>query len=349
MLDSLARWAPAFDPATGTVIVPLWALAAAATAIIGLVCLFVFTRSGRKGSIGVVARLVLIALVAGATWLAHDLYGFDSAAERRALEARIGELAARALTSGSALACLDATAGETVEASCERAVFATPEATAAAASYVAAQLTLLADASEYARHTGAELSSLANLRRAVELDRFGLAARVLAVRDGCTSQRCEALALLRNAGRVKGNLNAGTYDLYVMRHMAAWPAVPGSPGGATASTVPVASVGDPGSRMAPEPGPQGASVPGPGAKFPLAKLFFPSSESIPAVNIMNAEPNPPAAAGAAEQPAKPPAPPRKPPAANAATAAAHPTPPARPKPPVDLNASTPPVPPVPTQ
>ena len=54
------------------------------------------------------------------------------------------ELTARAIMPGSALACLDAMAGEAVESSCEKALFATPEATAAAVSYVGAQLSLLA-------------------------------------------------------------------------------------------------------------------------------------------------------------------------------------------------------------
>ena len=44
------------------------------------------------------------------------------------------ELAARALVPGSALPCLDAIAGDVVEDACEKAIFASPEATAAAVS-----------------------------------------------------------------------------------------------------------------------------------------------------------------------------------------------------------------------
>jgi hypothetical protein len=346
MLEELVRWVPALEPVTSAVAVPLWGIVAAATALVGLLCLFVFTRSARKGSIGVVARLLLIAIVAGATWIGRDLFGSDNAAERRALDARIAELAARAFTPGSALACLDATAGETVESSCEKAVFATPEATAAAASYVAAQLMLLADVSDYARHSGSDLPALANLRHAVELDRFGLAARVLAVRDGCTAQKCRALALLGNPGRVKANLDAGTYDLYVIRHLAGWPPVPGSPGAANLAASP-ASASPEVARAAPEqPGTAGASAAaGSPARMPLAKLFFPSSESIPAINIMNAEPNAPANAEQSKtQPsgAATPTPPRKPVASS--TPPSHPAPPARQaspqqRPPVDLNAA----------
>src|SRR5262249_13395331 len=267
------------------------------------------------------------------------------------LDARIAELAARALAPGSALACLDGTAGETVESSCEKAVFATPEATAIAASYVAAQLSLLADANDYARRAGSDVPALANLRHALELDRFGLAARVLAVRDGCTSQKCRALALLSNPGRIKANLDAGTYDLYVIRHLANWPAVPGAPNAVNPAAVPAsASTEIPVARAAPEQQPaSGGPIPVAGSpmRMPLAKLFFPSSESIPAINIMNAEPNtgePKTAPSAAATPT----PPRKPIANSTAnsTSPAHPPPPARQapppsqqRPPVDLNAA----------
>ena len=89
----------------------------------------------------IVAALVL-ALLAGVgieRWKAWELAG-----ERQALEARAFELVTRAMAPGSALACLDAVASSTFEEGCEKALFATPESTAAAVSYVAAQLSLLA-------------------------------------------------------------------------------------------------------------------------------------------------------------------------------------------------------------
>jgi hypothetical protein len=346
MLDDLVRWLPALEPVTRTMPVPLWAIVAAGTALIGSICLFAFTRSGREGSIGVVARVVAIAIVASMTWIARDIYGPDSQAERRALEARLGELAARALTPGSALACLDATAGETVEASCEKALFATPEATAAATSYVAAQLAVLADANEFGHGLGLDLPALTNLRHALELDRFGLAARVLAVRDGCTPQNCAALALLHEPSRVKTNLGTGAFDLYVIRHLANWPAVPGSPStaGATASAVP-ARPENPAVQAAPEPprlaSAPAAAPPGTGQRMPLAKLFFPSSESIPAINIMAAEPGAPSNASGTDQAAKTPTPPRKPAAGSPPPAR---TAPAPRRAPAGLNAAAQPAP-----
>lgn len=343
MLETLAHWVPAFDPDTGAVAVPVWAIGATTAALVGvivLICLFAFACAGRKAPISVLARLVLMGLVAAATWVVHDYYGADISADRRALDARIAELAARALTPGSALACLDATAGETVEAACEKTVFATPEATAAAASYVSAQLSLLADASEYSRRSGSDLAALTNLRHALELDRFGIAARVLTVRDGCTPKQCPALAVLHNPARVKANLSAGTFDLYVLRHVASWPAAPGSPNtaGTTAASAAPANPEDPVARTVPEQ-PVRASAPGSSGRYPLAKLFFPSSDSIPAINIMSAEPNAAANSNATDQSAKTPSPspPRKP-AAGPAAAAAPPMPPAR-RPPADPNAS----------
>lgn len=328
MLDILARWLPAFDPVTGTVALPVWATAAAATALIGLICLFAFTRAGREGSIGALARFVLMGLVALATWIGLESYGRDTSAERRALDARLTELTARALMPGSPLACLDATAGDAVEALCEKSVFATPEATAAAVSYVSAQLSLLADATEYVRLSGASYDALTNLRHAAELDRFGLVARVLAVRDGCTPQQCRAFAFLHDPSRVRANLGTGTYDLYVIRHLANWPAVPGSPA-ATASAAPSAPPGSPApvqpTTVASTVGSVGTAAPP--TKMPLASLFFPSSASIPPINIMNPEPTGPESKAAGDQSGKTPASSRKP--AAAATAAHPPVPPPR--------------------
>ncbi len=147
----------------------------------------------------------------------------ERAAERRALTQRYAELSAQALAPGSALACLDGAAGEAVENACEKTVFAGPQATAGAVSYMAARLTLLADALAFARKSDPDFAAaLSGLRRAVELDRFGIAAHVLAVRDGCTAERCAAFALLRDAGVIKANLKAQVFDQYVSRYAADW-------------------------------------------------------------------------------------------------------------------------------
>src|SRR5262245_4732922 len=157
MSDALGRFIPGFDPLTGTFTLPLWT-AGALAALFAVFCMLAFDRAGRDGLVGGVARVALVLVGVCAAWLA--LAGGcrqDATAERRSLTERVGALAARATMPGSPLACLDGTAGETVEAACERALFATPEATAAAVSYVAAQVDLLADASEAARRGAREI------------------------------------------------------------------------------------------------------------------------------------------------------------------------------------------------
>src|SRR5581483_3362850 len=128
---------PGLDPVTGTFVLPLWA-AGALSALFVVFCLLAFGRAGREGMIGAVGRISLVLIGAAVAWVALGrAAGTDVLAQRRALDARASELSARALMPGSALSCLDALAGEAVEASCEKALFASPEATAAAVSYVA--------------------------------------------------------------------------------------------------------------------------------------------------------------------------------------------------------------------
>jgi hypothetical protein len=291
MSDPLGGLFPGLDPVTGTMTLPLWA-AGAATALFVVFCAMVLSRAGREGITGGVARIGLVLVGAVLAWFfLEGTSKQDASAERRALEARAGVLATRATMPGSPLACLDAMAGETVERSCERTLFATPEAMAAAVSYVAAQINLFADVTDFVNRGGSELEPLlASLRRAVETDRYGLVAHVLATRDGCTTDQCAAFTMMRDAGRITANLTQGTYDFYVGRHSTVWPAPAPGP---TAGAAPVASA-----TPAAVPGVAGALPPGasafasPGEQRPPGskELFFPSSDSIPPVNIMTAEP-----------------------------------------------------------
>ncbi len=202
--------------------------------------------------------------------------GRDLAGERKALEVRASELMARALQPGSTLACLDATAGEFIEGPCEKALFATPAAAAAAVSYVTSQLALLAAGKDFLNPaTAASAPVLMQLRRNVEVDRFGIAAHVLSVRDGCTAARCDAFALLNDPSRVSANLAHHAFDVTVQRYALAWAEAP--------EVATVASAERPAVSQAPRPAPVA------GAK-PPSNYFFPSSASIPAVSIMNPEP-----------------------------------------------------------
>ena len=311
----IAQWIPGFDPAAGTFALPLWAAAMIAALVVGFV-LLALGRAGSEGITGALSRVALLLIGAAAAWaVLGTSSGGNLAAERMALDQRALAMTTRALAPGSALACLDATAGDTVEASCEKALFATPEATAAAVSYVAAELSLLADGSAYASRSGLSYRlTLSTLRRAAEIDRYGIVAHVLAVRDGCTADQCGAFALLHDSSQVSDNIVGRKYEFYVLRHASEWP--PSAPS-------PVAvNVPPPPPYQTPAAGPASPGKAGPN------NLFFPSSASIPPVSIMNAEPGGAPQAGAAADPgAKPPVPPRKP--AQQAKRPANP-PPARP-------------------
>ncbi|HEY1472536.1 MAG TPA: hypothetical protein VGF53_00470 [Pseudolabrys sp.] len=263
----------------------------AALLVVLLVIAFARTSLARYVILPIVAvALVGLAIMSVLNRMAQDERG----AERRALAQRGAELTVRAVAPGSTLACLDGAAGETVENACEKAVFGAPENTAAAVAYVAARLTLLSEGLAFARRSDRDFAaSLSGLRRAIELDRFGIAAHVLAVRDGCTAERCAAFALLGDANVIKSNLKAQVFDQYVSRYAADWNKA--EPLAKTQGPVPMASAADP---TAPTRGPVSS------------KYSFPSAASIPPVSIMNAEPPLPKAAAEAQaaQPAEPAAP-----------------------------------------
>jgi hypothetical protein len=149
------------------------------------------------------------------------------------------------------------------------------------------------------------LAAFATGRRAIELDRYGIAAHVLAVRDGCTTEHCAAFAMFEDTGALKANLKVGAFDTYVARYVSTWsklePAAQKEPQTSATALPPVASVSEP---TAPHP--------------VNSRYDFPSAASIPAVSIMNAEPPPPkdqtgtAQAGADKAIGNPPAPPKRP-------------------------------------
>lgn len=282
------------SPVFGTLVVPIWAVAAALALLVVLLTV-AFMRAGGRGIAGAGLRAALVVVGAAlAVLLFERVATQDAQAERRTLETRIAELVARALVPGSPLACLDGFGGDAVETACEKLVFANPETLAAATSYVAARLALLADASELARGTGAALApSLDNLRLAAEADRFGLVSHVLAVRDGCTGDgSCAGLALLRNPARVMDNLRDRAFEAVLARHSGDW----GGSAPAVAQVPPV------------------ASVPTVASSATASPPFFPSAASIPPVSIMNAEPTAPVAAPApgTEPPPRRTPPPRRP-------------------------------------
>ena len=245
------------------------------------------------GALKFFAALTVLAGIAGIgfeRWTAWQL-----TVERQLLETRAVELVTRAMTPGSALACLDAVGSVAFEEGCEKAFFASPERTAAAVSYVSAQLSLLAAGKDYSKRAGRDYgTALAQLRRNAEWDWFGVVAHVLAMREGCTAASCAALAVLNRPQRVRTNLARSAFDATVARYASAWStahertdlAQPAEP---TAPTDQVAT----GAAPAPAASPRTPN-----------NYFFPSANSIPAVSIMTPEPDdPPAGRPAGHKPA----------------------------------------------
>lgn len=276
-------WVPGLDLSTGTFTLPLWAVGVAAALLVALVVVAV-VRSGVTEFGALVFRVAVIVIAVAFGWTYITRTGErDRADERRALDQRAADLVGRAVAPGSAVACLEATNTETVEGACERAVFASPESVAAASAYMAARLALLADAHEYtSRRDQSYETAIAGLRRTVAADRYGLASQVLASRDGCTADTCEAFGLVYDDKRLRANLKDRLFDVTVGRYAVNWPS----------RSRPLASSTN-SSGNTPTGVPAGPNV------------NFPSAASIPPVSIMNSEPPapPPPAQAAAPPPA----------------------------------------------
>jgi hypothetical protein len=278
---------------------------AGALAALFFVMVVLAIRRVTQGYASRIAMPLLAVAIAGVAVFAilDRLTRSERASEERALLERNSQLSLAAAAPGSALSCLDGLAGEEIENACEKSLFADPQSVARAVGYVSARLSLLSDAA--GRGNPDVLAALAPTRRAIELDRFGIAAHVLAIRDGCTAEKCAAFAILNDAATLKANFKVHAFDTYVARHAAAW-----GKGEAVPENVPQASIlGTPPVASAPEPL---------SPSHPLDSRYdFPSSASIPPVSIMNAEPKEPASPQGAHAASEktgttPPVPPKRP-------------------------------------
>jgi hypothetical protein len=291
------------DAAAGTLTLPIWTAGAVSAVFLALVVLAV-GRAGVTASINVLFRVAIVAIAVSAGWLYFQrMERQEQGAELRLLDERLAALVARAVAPGSALSCLDELAGETVEAACEKAVFASPEAVSAAVAYVTAKLALLVDRNDYARRAGPTSGlELAPLLAALEVDRFGIVAHVLAQRHGCTAAKCDALIWFSDRSHVLANLRDHSFNEQVAKFAAIWN---------NSSRVAI----DGAAAEPPHPAPAPLTV--------SPRYDFPSSQSIPPVNIMVPEqpaprspPNGQAATPSGDgnpRPATAPVPPRRPP------------------------------------
>jgi hypothetical protein len=309
------------DLATETFALPIWGVAVV-IALFSAAAVLTFVHTGANDLLRTVIRASLVFIgVVLAVWLFLDnTTGREREAERRAFEARLGELTIRAVAPKSALACLDAIAGEAVETACEKALFASPEVIAAATSYISARLTLLAQSSVFAGHgPRSEGAALSALRQSLESDRFGVVAQVLSLRDSCTPAQCDAFALLRDTTRIRANLKDRTFDGYVDRYSASWSSRDNGANAPTAdASMPSALNGTMTTATVTPRSP--------------SHFDYPSASSIPPVSIMTPEPEAPRAPAAA---AAAPTPQRKPAQRAAAAPARAPTTPVPLAPPAD--------------
>ena len=305
-----------FDAASGSFTMPLWALAV----LLALLVLFAAFAIARGAAGRAFRGLVIVAVLGFAAWVGWSLIGrsaqSEKMAERQSFEQRAAALAASARAPGVALGCLGGMAGEQVEAACERAVFATPDAVASAVNYVAAQLSLVSEALAAERRTNVDYDALVTpMLRGLEADRYGIVAHVMLQRDNCAADDCDDLGLLRDPNRVRANLQDKPFNALVAKYAPSW---------ATMRLGPVADF----SRALP------AAVPGGPTGVPVSSKYeFPSSSSIPPVNIMGTEsPAGAAAPAAAGNTSAPPvaAPPAPSPSAASIAGEQPPVPPRRP-------------------
>src|SRR5260370_11656405 len=109
-------WIPGFDPATGTLVLPLWSAAVVAAAVFVAFCVLVLGRAGRNGIVAALSRAGLLLAGAAVAWVVLNATSAGTfAAQRRALDARVLEMTTRAVLPGSAPACLHATARDVLE------------------------------------------------------------------------------------------------------------------------------------------------------------------------------------------------------------------------------------------
>jgi hypothetical protein len=265
-------WATSLDQLWRSPAFPMWLTLAAAGffAIIVLITLLRAEKSVANGALTVITLLAIGIAVAAA------IRGFGPGSQGASGETRSPQPVSAALP---ALSCIDDLAGDTVLTACEKALFGSAESAAAAVSYAATQITRLTafgDVAAADRNTTPELQAL---RRAIERDRYGLMAYVLAARDYCTPSECAAFRALTDRRQIVANMDARVYDGLIARYAPLW--------NAPAATAPVAA-------LPPSP-PTGKPT----------NADFPTAASTPPVSIMTPEPGAAPAPSAPRSPASP--------------------------------------------
>nr|WP_298242783.1 hypothetical protein [uncultured Bradyrhizobium sp.] len=309
-------WATSLDQIWRSPAFPMW-MTLAAAGFFGLILLITLLRAERSVANGAltVITLLSIAIAGAATVRVYGPLLQEAPTEARAQGPVIASL--------PALSCLDDLAGDAVAIGCEKALFGSPDAAAAAVSYTAVRidrLTALGDAATAEKSLTADMKAL---RKALEHDRYGLVAQVLVARDGCTQFDCAAFRSLTDQQQVAANMDSHLYDQLVARHAPAWNAPASAMAAAPAALPPTAALAG-----LPPSMPTGKPT---SAEFPSASSTPPSTCSNGRGSHGRRCPRSPAAPAAARAPAQAAAPAaapaaKRPPAPKAARAPAAPVP-----------------------
>src|ERR1700737_422256 len=179
-------WASSFDQIWHSPAFPVW-LTLAAAGFFGIIVLITLVRAEKSVANG---ALTVITLVAVGIAVAATIRGFGPDDRSASAEPPASQ---PMIAAPPALSCIDDLAGEAVLTACEKSLFGSAESAAAALSYAAFQITRLTAFGDVAAANRNTTPELQLLRRAVERDRYGLMAYVLAMRDNCTPSDCAAL------------------------------------------------------------------------------------------------------------------------------------------------------------
>jgi hypothetical protein len=284
-------WATSLDQLWRSPAFPMW-LTLAASGFFGIIVLITLLRAEKSVANGALTVITLLAIGIAAT---ATIRGFGPSGRSAASEIQSIQPMSAALP---ALSCIDDLAGETVLTACEKVLFGSAESTAAALSYAASQITRLTALGDVAAANAAMTPELQMVRRAVERDRYGLMAYVLAARDHCTPSDCAAFRALTDRNQIVANLKERTYEGMIVHYAPSWNAP-------AAASVPVAAV---------------ATLPSSMPSGKPTNAEFPTAASTPPISIMTPEP------GSATTPSAPRAPASSSPVANAPLPSPRPAP-----------------------
>jgi hypothetical protein len=250
-------WATSLEQIWRSPAFPMW-LTLAAAGFFGVIVLITLLRAEKSVANG---ALTVITLLAVGVAVAATIRGFGPGGQTASSEPSSLRTMNVALP---ALSCVDDLAGDTVLTACEKALFGSAESAAAAVSYAASQVTRLTAFGDVAAAEKSMTPELQALRRAVEHDRYGLMAYVLAARDHCTPSDCAAFRALTDSHQIVANMDERVYDGLISRFAPTWNAPP--PVGPVAALIPGVPTGRP------------------------TNAEFPTAASTPAVSIMTPEP-----------------------------------------------------------